>query len=394
MLKQVFAGAIALATLILLFSGCQKDSDRPTRYTYREPSATDASALLNSDAQRLLRELEAFAERNPLDLEQIQSQVYDIEAIAPDSDAAEAAQRILKKVRTEYEAAAERRYRTAMDRAGELSDQERFNDAIVVLERFVREFSESSTSIEAQKERLKLMKAREAKSDFDLFVRNVDNYRAVDDYDGLAEYVKGARPDSIKDTSYEERLAEYLQKLGSEEESYRSRTLRENALPWETLPPAGEHTWRGHGGLWRTENGRIHGINRTDDYGRFIVGEGDWKDYVIDMQFTLRSGEFDLGLRGIMASNFSRTYKTIDVCFGLENRDQVVDMRVTMRDDMVTIESPSLPEPRYIKITERDGSLKHSYGPICLFLHRDSEVVITRLRVRHLAKVTEPTAEK
>jgi hypothetical protein len=64
-------------------------------------------------------------------------------------------------------------------------------------------------------------------------------------------------------------------------------------------------------------------------------------------------------------------------------------MKVIVRRDMVTIESPSLDEPRHVKIAK-----EYSYGPIAIELNGSSRVDFTRFRVKHLSKVSAPTAQK
>jgi len=390
MLKQA-AAALAFATLIL--TGCQENSYSSTRQAREEFSQDDIYGDASRDGARLLAELQAYVARNPLDYDAIAGQVYEIEAAAPDTPSAEAARKILVDVKAEYDAAAEREYRRVIDRARDLADIEFYDRALMRLEDFARKFPGSKATGSATEERLKISKAREAKSSFEVFVHNVDSFRAVNEYESVLEYIEKRKPKSLEGTPYQEKHQEYLAKFTAEAESFKGQKARENALPWENLP-AGENSWRSHGGDWNVANGRIRGKHDGEDFGRLMMGRDDWKDYVIDMQFTLARGEFHLGVRGVRTSGYSHSYKLMDVCYGIQDTNQPVSMKLTARGDMVTIESPSLPGPRYVKITERDGSFKHSYGPICIFLNSGTEVEFTRLRVKHLERVTEPTARR
>ncbi len=406
MLKQVLIGGLATVALILLATGCQQRTYYPDPYASDNSQQDPYGSNSSVEGEKLLRELEALVARNPSDFEAIEAQVYEIEALAPDTHAADSARRILEEVRADYDALAERKYKTAIDKVRDLADDERFNSAICALEEFVNKYPGSSSARKANEERFRLAKANQAKGAYDVFVHNLNTFRSVGEYERALEYAKERKPANLKDTPYEERLRECVEDLLAETQTHKNQKAREDALPWENIPGDGGNSWQTHGGTWQVEGGRVKGINQVDRYGRFMVGEDNWKDYVVDMQFTLRGGVFALGLRGlraadsepaygfrrVRATNVSRTYITFDVCSGLQNADRTIDMKVTVRGNMVIIQSPSLPETRYRK--EKALKDKHTHGPICIFLKRGAQVEFTRLRVKHISKVAEPTVER
>jgi predicted metal-dependent hydrolase len=402
MLKQVFATLCIAAFLALVFS-CQESSSRP-RYTgYRPPSETQSRGQSQGrgytqrggDVTGLLRQLETLAARNPSDLDGAQALACEIEETAPGSAAAESAGRIVKNVRANLEAIANRKYKAVIDRARDLADKGRYDKAMQILEQFAFDYRGTGVASTASDERTKYARTREAKSAYKVFVRNANTFRAVREYDKALEYVKKQKPDKVvKGTPYEERMNEFISELTAEAKSYETEKTRIDALPWEDLTRIGRRSWSSDGGLWKVENGKITGANPNRDYGMFLVGQDNWKDFILEMRFTIHDGEFDLGIRGIPITLYRRRYKVYDVCSELVHKDRAIDIKVTVRGEMIAIESPSLPEARYMKILEPDGSYKHTHGSICIYLHRGARVEFSRLRIKHLAKVGEPTAER
>jgi hypothetical protein len=398
MLKQVFAATLIFAFLAVLFTGCQ-ESNYPSRYnTYRAPSETQSEGYSRNNrykAAGLLTELQAHAARNPSDLEGAQAYVYEIEEAAPGTPVEASARKILEQVRSRLEEVAQRKYKKALDKARDLADLDLYERAMQVLEDFSGKYRGTASASNASDERLKYAKAREAKSVFKTLVHNANTYRSVKEYDEALEYIKKQKlQEQLKGTKYEQLFSQFKSKITDEAEENATEKARITALPWEDITNAGQRSWSSDGGLWTVESGKIKGINPNRNYGMFITGEDNWKDYIISLRFTIRGGDFDLGVRGKKVTQFRRTYKTFDVCSELRQKDRPVDMIVTVRSNTIAIESPSLPETRYMRLTEPDGSFKHTYGPICVFLHRGAQVEFSKFKVKHLGKVAQPTAER
>jgi len=389
MLKMHAKAILAFMFCIVLAFGCQRRSNQESRYSRYEKEDSD-----NAHAEKLLREMEIYISRNPRDVKGAQSRLYEIEGIAQDGIIAESAKDLAEKVRLNSEADALNNYKHVLDKAKDMADEGRFDMALRELDKFIDKFSSADCALQAREERQKISKISEAKSAYERFVLNIDNYRAVKEYDNALKYIVVKKPKGLSGTPYKQKLADYITKLYAEADKDKEQRLREGALPWEKLATEEYGSWKTHGGLWKVENGVIHGINRDDNYGRFMVGEDNWKDYVVEMRFKLVSGEFDLGLRGIPLSLGSRSYKTLDVCYGIDKSDKEIEVKIIIRGEMVSIQSPALEDARHIKITEQNGELKYWCGPICIFLRRGAEVEFSRLRVKHLGKVAQPTAER
>lgn len=397
MLKKAALYTLTLSVLTFATIGCQRSSYTPRRHSRRGSARAEDSRLSRTETASLLRELKSYVSRNPTDITQIQRMVYEIEAQAPDTRTAITARQILKNARADYEAAARRKYKGVADRARDLRDEERFENAMRLLRKFASKYADSRAAGEAQALCREISRSSDAKGAYQRFIHNMESFREVNNYEGALEYIKQRRPGGLKGTPYENKLEEYLSGFAASNEAYKGQVSRENALNWEALPPRrkdGTLLWRASAGTWQVASGTMRASNDEADYAHLMMGESSWKDYIIEMKFRTPRGEFDLGVRGIDIGPFRRRYKVIDICSGLKDRNGTVKMTVAVRGDMVTLQSSSLPEPRYIKIAERDGTLKYSYGPICIYLHRGGEVEFTSLRVKHLSKRTEATAER
>jgi tetratricopeptide (TPR) repeat protein len=399
MLKQLMVGTLFLPILAFFLTGCGEDAyyeDEAYYEDYAEPEVRDNSLV---QAARLLGDLKSLASQRSPDFRQMQETAWEIESLAPDSEETRSAKALVERARGEYDKAAGTAYKGTLDNVMDLADKELYADAIRHLERFIESYPGSESAGKAQKAKANLSRAINARNAYDRFVNRLTIHSEVGDYSQALEYLKTQQPQGLEGTPYESKLHEFITRFKLEAEMYDDRLAKEKALPWEDLSNYSMRSWDYNGGTWDSGSGLIRGSNDSPRRALLMVRQGDWKDYIIDMQFTFGGNGFNLLIRGILGEQTEyqrirgirppRFYRGFEVCSGLKNPSGTIDMKMTVRRDMVTIESPSLDEPRHVKIAK-----EYSYGPIAIELNGNSQVNFTRFRVKHLSKVSAPTAQK
>ena len=399
MLKQVKVGILLLSFLALLFTGCGQDSYYDEEAYYEDEQEPEVRDDSREQAARLLRDLKSRASVRSPNYREIQQIAWEIESLAPDSEEARSAKSLLKSAKADYDKLAETAYKSTLDNVMDLADKELYSDGIRLLKRFTEEYPGSESADKAQKASTTLSNAINARNTYERFVNKLTIHKEVGEYSQALEYLKVEKPKGLEGTPYEDKLREFITKFKLEAESNDDRLAKEKALPWEDLTNYGRSSWDSNGGSWETGSGRIRGINESSNRTALLmIRQGDWQDYVIELQFSYTGNGFDLWLRGIeveqtewqrMQYGPRRSYRSFDVCSGLKETRGSVAMKVTVRRDMVTIESSSLDEPRYIKVPK-----EYSYGPIAVALHGSSQVDFAKFRVKHLNKVSAPTVQK
>jgi len=398
MLKQILVGTLFLPLLALVSAGCGQDSYYEEEACYDDSPQPEQRDNSREEAARLLSDLKSRAAGRSADYREMQRLAWQIDSLAPDSEEASSAKNILKTVKADHDKLAEDAYKQILDSVMDHADKEEYAEGMRLLEKFITEHSGSEAADKAHKASQNISKAMAARSAYERFVNKVTVHREVGEYSQALEYIKQQQPQGLEGTPYEDKLREFMVRFRLEAEGYEDRLAKEKSLPWEDLTKFGRSSWDSNGGSWDSGSGRIQGVNDSRQSALFMIRQGDWKDYVIDLQFTFKGSGFDLWLRGIeveqtewqrMQYGPRRTYRSFDVCSGLKNPGGTVEMKVTVRRDMVTIESPSLSEPRYVKVPA-----EYSYGPLAIALNGGSQVDFTRFRVKHLDKVSAPTVQK
>jgi len=373
--------------VIILLASCSSDErpaenkPAPSDNAATEKKPATANDMRLDDLKAQYERIESYAASHPRELQMIITQLDSFKPQAEGTNFEKKAEDLAAKAQERFDEDARNTYEKLKEQAQGALTAGRAREALEVLGEYPAEFN--STEWQKKIDELSAPIEQEAEADrkFDIMTERVNEALEARNPEAALEIVK-KYPESMRTgprkTEWEKRHRELSMEVSDLEEK---RRIEEN-LPWDELFSGGSmERWSAQAGEWRLEDELIFGECLGDSQGFIYCGteSAPWDNFILELEFKIVKGEYlVLGIRG---KNEDGRSVFDQITFGTDNFPPGKFHKVTVevRADVYTIR----PEGSAQTFTQK-AEPGYSKGPICFFIVNDSQVLIRKVRIKHL----------
>ncbi|MFH1422947.1 MAG: hypothetical protein ABIH42_09590 [Planctomycetota bacterium] len=268
-------------------------------------------------------------------------------------------------------------------KAKKLIAEEKYGEAAAVYEKYYNNFSSPDTAERIRDEIFKLRKSESAAETYQRCKYAAESWVDMGEYNEALKNIDIFLQE-CQDTYNAEKILEYKKEIEKLKSKADVLAKQEEQMPFQNLlSEEFSRSWRENGRCWSEQNGIILCDNTESWTSTRAIGEDDWKDYIIEIEFEIVKGGFDLGIRGIPSGREGiRNYQLVDIANEVWSSGAYHVVRVEVRKDKVEISSSDMKEKRFIRLED-----KYAHGPIALFVREGSSAKFREIKIKHLEKV-------